>query len=133
VLRAYAKNNAQTLGLDPSLGAISAPSFHPMFHPSEDGSLFVDMVVELVQTIRVKFNEKDESTFPMRSGVTLLIAQDPPALGVRPDPRIRFVIAKHHSAEREARLRNYYALSDRAIGSGDERFQIDFGLLHARL
>lgn len=142
VLRAYAKTNGRLLGLDPAFGKIQAASFHPMFHMGEDGRLFVNMVVELVQTTRRPFGDAGSGTFPMRNGVTLLISQDPPQEDARPQPRIRFVIAKLHSAEREDRVRTYYASTGRAISrkiesgavdeSGDDaRFQLDFGLLHA--
>jgi len=142
VLRAYAKEHGHMLGFDPTLGKISAPSFHPMFHMGEDGRLFVNMVVELVQTVRTPFGDAGSGTFPMRNGVTLLISQDPPESDQRPEPRIRFVIAKLHSAEREERVRTYYASTGRAISrriedgdvgddGDDARFQLDFGLLHA--
>jgi hypothetical protein len=131
VLRAYAKENGHLLGFDPDLGPIAASSFHPMFHMGQHGGLFVNMVVELVQTMRAPFGDSGSETFPMRNGVTLLISQDPPEAGLRPDPRIRFVISKLHTREREERIRTYYASSGRALGSGESRFQIDFGLLHA--
>ncbi|MCA1397951.1 peptidase M4 [Bradyrhizobium sp. BRP56] len=142
VLRAYAQKYGDLLGFDRSLGKIQALSFHPMFHMGEDGRLFVDMVAELVQTVRTPFGDAGSGTFPMRNGVTLLISQDPPQADKRPPPRIRFVIAKLHSAEREDRVRTYYASSGRAISqkiergevgeAGDDaRFQLDFGLLHA--
>jgi hypothetical protein len=76
----------------------------------------------------------------MRNGVTLLIAQDPVVKdGERPEPRIRFVIPKWYSPEREERTRNYYLATGRATSSnlsgqangGDARFQLNFGLLHA--
>ena len=76
----------------------------------------------------------------MRNGVTLLIAQDPPDDDRRPKPRVRFVIQKLYSREREERVRNYYLSSGRAPDDkslsrakkeDDSRFQIDFGLLHA--
>ena len=76
-------------------------------------------------------------TFPMRNGVTLLISQDPPDGDKRPPPRVRFVIQKLWSREREERVRNYYLSTGRAPdGTGDSsddgsRFQINFGLLHA--
>lgn len=142
VLRDYAKKNARALGFDPTSGLIDAPSFHPMFHIGEDGRLYINMVVELVQTQRVKFAGRGAGDFPMRNGVTLLIAQDPPDRGARPHPRIRFVIPKYHSAQREERLRTYYVASGRATpdpqgkkgakgdAADDARFQIDFGLLH---
>jgi hypothetical protein len=133
VLRAYAKANGHLFGFDLTSGPIEAPSFHPMFHMAQDGSLFVDMVVELVQTMRAPFGDSDIATFPMRNGVTLLISQDAVDGDERPEPRIRFVISKLHTREREERVRTYYISSGRAIGKtgGDARFQIDFGLLHA--
>jgi hypothetical protein len=143
VLRAYAKANASQLGFDLNAGAISAPSFHPMFHTSPDGSLFVNMVVELVQTVRVSFEEAGSGTFPLRNGATLLIAQDPTRDDVRPAPRIRFVILKQQTADREERVRNFYISRGQAISqklendpqskpdSDDARFQIDLALLHA--
>ena len=77
VLRAFARENAELLGFDLAHGAIEAPSFHPSFHTGKDGKLFVNMVVELVQTTYVPFANDRKDTFPMRNGVTLLIAQDP--------------------------------------------------------
>ena len=136
VLRAYAKANAHLLGFDPASAPIEAPSFHPMFHTGQDGSLFVNMVVELVQTIRIPFDPSDSAsgTFPLRNGVTLLISQDPPEGDERPEPRVRFAISKLHTPEREERVRNYYIATGRAFDDEDKddtRFRIDFGLLHA--
>lgn len=141
ILRAYAKEKAAVLGFDLAQGDIEAPSFHPSFHTGKDGKLFVSMVVELVQTMRVPFGEDPKDTFPMRNGVTLLISQDPVVTsGVRPRPRIRFVIPKLHSPEREERVRNYYLVTGRSAATSlkasvakddDARFQLDFGLLHA--
>jgi hypothetical protein len=144
LLRKYAKDNAPQLGFDPDAGKICAPSFHPMFHTGKDGSLYVNMIVELVQTVRVPFDEGGSGTFPLRSGATLLIAQDPAADDVKPEPRIRFVILKQHTREREERIRNFFMSSGRAISkkidddpkkpdADDRRFQINFGLLHAGL
>jgi hypothetical protein len=144
VLRAYAKKNAAALGFDSTVAPIAAASFHPMFHVGQDGSLYVSMVVELVQTVSVSLSDSDEdeadasSSLPLRSGVTLLIAQDPPENGVRPAPRVRFVIPKHRSAERTARMRSYYARTGRLLRGRDSRdhesrFQIDFSLLHAEI
>ena len=137
VLRAYAKMNAATLGFNLAAGSISAPSFHPMFHMAADGSLFIDMVVELVQTVDVPFDDNAGPTYPMRNGVTLLIAQDPAVDGRRP-ARVRFAIRKLHTREREEQIRNYYLTTGRAFamaaaanGEADpSRFRIDFGLLH---
>ena len=140
VLRAFANKNAALLGFRPSRKPIEAPSFHPMFHTGQDGRLFVNMVVELVQTVDTPFGDTNPGTFPMRNGVTLLIAQDPPDGDVRPAPRVRFVIQKLWSQPREDRVRNYYLSTGRVPddkrkgGSKNKdrsRFQINFGLLHA--
>jgi hypothetical protein len=143
VLRAYAKANAHLLGFDPNAGAISTPSFHPMFHMGADGTLYINMVVELVQTVRVPFDGGGSGSFPLRNGATLLISQDPVKDDARPEPRIRFVILKQHTPDREERIRNFFMSTGRAISqkidgdptskpdSDDARFQINFGLLHA--
>jgi len=140
VLRAFARKNAALLGFRPGPKPIEAPSFHPMFHTGQDGRLFVNMVVELVQTVDTLFGDTNPGTFPMRNGVTLLIAQDPPDGNVRPPPRVRFVIQKLWSQAREDRVRNYYLSTGRVPDDkGKEaskkpdhsRFQINFGLLHA--
>lgn len=140
VLRAFAKEKASALGFDLAGGCIDAPSFHPTFHTGSDGRLFVSMVVELVQTTQVPFGDDPKDTFPMRNGVTLLISQDPVVKGERPRPRVRFVIPKLYSPEREERVRNYYLATGRSAATGlqsslakegDARFQLDFGLLHA--
>ena len=133
VLRRFAQQHGRVLGLDLKRGAIAAASFHPMFHTGEYGGLFVDMVVELVQTERVAFASNDPATgdFPLRNGVTLLVAQDATDGSVRPDARVRFVIPKPYSDERKERQSTYYGITGKAGGKGDDRFQIDFGLIHA--
>ena len=137
-LRKFANANAKLLGFKPEMGPIAVPSFHPMFHTGQDGRLFVNMVVELVQTVETPFGDTSPGTFPMRNGVTLLIAQDRPEGNKRPTPRVRFVIRKPWSQAREDRVRNYYLstgqVPDNAGDSSSKdgpRFQIDFGLLHA--
>jgi hypothetical protein len=136
VLRGYAGTNARQLGFDLDVGPISAPSFHPVFRVGANGALNVDMVVELVQTYQAPFdaNTPRLGTFPMRSGVTLLIAQPPVDRGQRPDPVVRFAIAKHRPHERERSQRAHYkhsGLSGNADGTAD--FKINFGLIHAGL
>ena len=138
-LRRFAKAKAGVLGFKPEPNVdIDVPSFHPMFHTGQDGRLFVNMVVELVQTVERPFGNTSPGTFPMRNGVTLLITQDPPDGNVRPTPRVRFVIRKLWSQAREERLRNYYLSTGQVPDSAQDagwkdgsRFQIDFGLLHA--
>ena len=109
-----------------------------MFHSGEDGRLFINMVVELVQTVQKPFGDTNPGTFPIRNGVTLPISQDPPVGDDRPPPRVRFVIQKLWTKEREERVRDYYLSTGRAPDSAGDagakdrsRFQINFGLLHA--
>jgi hypothetical protein len=127
VLRKYAKANASALGFeDPA--DISVPSFHPMFRTDEDGSLKIDMVVEMlaVRDVNVDPAFPALGTFPMRGGVTLLIAQQPVRTGVRPEPVVRYAIAKHLSPGRELRQRAAYA----AQNLPDGKARINFGLIH---
>jgi hypothetical protein len=138
VLREYAEKNASLLGFDPEAGPISVSSFHPMFHPTKDGSLFVNMVVELVQTVRVSFNDGVAGDFPLRNGVTLLIAQEHVKDDQKPDAFVLFAVLKQHTPEREERIRNFLTasgLAEKVPGrkqeSDDARFEINFGLLHA--
>ena len=128
VLRAYAKANAEALGFD-AAEAIEVPSFHPMFRTDEDGALKIDMVVEMVQSRVVPFDPAEPAlgTFPMRGGVTLMIAQQPQHEGRRADPEVRFAIRKHLSEERELRQRSAYAAQG-GLGPGESK--INFGLLH---
>ena len=127
ILRDYAKANAAPLGFDPAFD-IEPESFHPMFRTGEDGSLRIDMVVELIQTQDrdVDPQEPAYGTFPVRSGVTLMIAQPPLHAGTRALPQVRFAIGKHLNAERELRQRAAYA----AQGLSNGPAHIDFALLH---
>jgi hypothetical protein len=128
VLRAYAKANATALGFAAG-EAIEVPSFHPMFRTDEDGTLKIDMIVEMVQSRVVPLDTAEPAlgTFPIRGGVTLMIAQQPQQHGHRADPEVRFAIAKHLSPDRELRQRSAYA-SQGGLGPGESK--INFGLLH---
>jgi hypothetical protein len=121
------------LGFAAEAGRIEPSSFHPVCHLDEDGRLFVNMVVELVQTIWMPFDDPDAGSFPMRNGVTLIIVQDPVVVDDRPPPKVLFAIQKLHTKEREQRVQTYYLSTGRSLrGKNDPlRFQIDFGLLHA--
>jgi len=127
VLGEYAKNNARLLGLEPG-APINARSFHPMFRVGEDGALHVDMIVEMIQTKEQLIDSAapDLGKFNFRSGVTLMIANQPVQGDTRPPPVIRFVIPKLGSEERLARQRVTLASSDYL--TDDQR--IDFGLVH---
>jgi hypothetical protein len=140
-LRAYAKRNAASLGFDSAI-PIEVPSFHPMFRTGPTGRLLVDMVVEMVQTRHMMFDQSNPGfgQFPFRGGATLIISKPRPQPGEDlPPASIRHVIAKHlHGSQgslRAARQRKFYHGSGYLQGdqSGQRRFQINFALLHAGL
>ena len=130
ILGAYAKVNGPLLGLrDPENFPISVRSFHPIFHIAQDGSLFVNMVVELVQTLELPFDDGQSETFVFRNGVTLLIAQNRVGFdGKRTDPSVLFAIPKLHTKQREKRVRDY--LRWKGQGRQKSSLQIDFSLVH---
>jgi hypothetical protein len=130
ILRAYAKDNGALLGLlDPEIHPIAVPSFHPIFHIAQDGSLFINMVVELVQTLELPFDDGESGTFLFRNGVTLLIAQNRVMFdGARPPPSVLFAIPKLHTREREKRVRDY--LRWKGQGRDKSTFKIDFSMVH---
>ncbi len=147
VLRQYAEENAERLGFngDPSLPLEFkpyAPSFHPVFRIAQDGSLRTDMVVELVQTQRVPFDEgmPQAGSFPFRAGVTLIVsAPNLNEFGFRGKPIVRFAIGKRMKGpEAEARKQNQRVFSlgmGLAEGNTEDpnHFQVNFGLLHQGL
>lgn len=110
VLRAYVTANRTKLGLTAD-GDIAVPSFHPMFRLAQDGSLKIDMVVEVVQTREVPYSEGSMFTRTVRSGVTLIIEKPVVHAGARDKPRVRYAIAKCSSGANAGK-------------------QIDFALLH---
>jgi hypothetical protein len=143
VLRQYALDNAALLGFDsdpnlPEEYRPFSPSFHPMFRVGPDGVLRTDMVVELVQTKRAPFDARvpDVGSFPMRGGVTLIIASPEVSRTQHKSPQVRFAIGKCLSGDqgklREARQRGYYMSLGLVNGPTDDanHFQANFGLLH---
>lgn len=147
VLRQYAEENAERLGFngDPSLPLEFkpyAPSFHPVFRIGKDGSLRTDMVVELVQTQRVPFDENMPlaGSFPFRAGVTLIVsAPTINSFGKRGKAFVRFAIGKRMKGpEAEIRKQNQRVHSlamGLAEGNTEDpnHFQVNFGLLHQGL
>ena len=138
VLRAYAKAHAIKLGFRDTKSPIHAPSFHPMFRVAEDGSLKIDMVVELIQTRELPVDPKEPAlgTVTMRSGVTLIIAQQPLKAGRRADPQVRFAIAKYPPEDPADRqrvalsLQDYIPPADRTRTWDDNTVKLNFCLLH---
>ncbi|HTW83187.1 MAG TPA: hypothetical protein VMD91_03840 [Candidatus Sulfotelmatobacter sp.] len=127
VLHRFAKRYARDLGFDPKL-AIEIPSFHPMFRTDEDGSLKVDMVVEMVQVHNEPLDPKQPNlgSFPLRCGVTMIIARPPVVADERKDPQVSFVIEKSLSDERRIRQRAAYAEQ----GVTDGPAHVNLALLH---
>lgn len=147
VFRQYALDNAARLGFDddpalPPEFKPYAPSFHSVFRTMTDGSLRTDMVVELVQTKRVPFDERMPSagSFPFRGGVTLIIsAPEIDAFGRDRESEVRYAIGKSltgpEAMRRAARQREYNLAMGLANGDTEDpnHFQVDFGLLHQGL
>ncbi|MBA2733052.1 MAG: peptidase M4, partial [Acidobacteria bacterium] len=135
VLRAYAKKNAALLGFLPDR-FISVPAFHPAFRVAPDGSLRIDMVVEMSQTYDALFDSRkpELGTFPMRGGVTLLIAKPSLDKDEYPPGEIRYVIQKrlggNHGQKREERQRRFSRREGLLNGDDPKRFQLDFNMLH---
>ncbi len=142
VLRAYMKENAAALGLDPKL-PVSVPSFHPMFRSGDDGRTRAEMVVEVVQLRRAPFDPAVTGVgeFPFRGGATVIIsapevAPDSSGSLTAKDPEIRFVIGKPISGpggvQRESAQRHFTLSLGLAQGHCDDarHFQVNFALLH---
>lgn len=135
VLRAYAKQHAAKLGfLSDQL--ITVPSFHPAFRLAPDGSLRIDMVVEMAQKYEALLdpNKSELGTFPMHGGATLLIAKPPLEQGRYAPGVIRYSIQKRlvgsHGQKREESKRRFCQREGLLNGSGPKRFQLDFNMLH---
>jgi hypothetical protein len=146
VLRQYAQENAARLGFDPDPSLPPelkpyAPSFHPVFRVGPNGCFYTDMVVELVQTRKVKFDDSlpESGSFPFRGGVTLIIPAPQVVRGKRGKPEVRFAIQKPIAGEEGARRLNMQRKQNLALGLAEgntedpNHFQAHFGLLHQGL
>jgi hypothetical protein len=136
ILRRYAQDNAVKLGFRPGK-FISVPSFHPAFRLTPDGSMRIDMVVEMAQTTDIYYDpqKKGLGTFPMRSGSTLLISK-PPLKGKTYGPgQLRYLIRKRidgpYGERRQRRQRSFNLREGLLEGNDPKRFQIDFNMLHS--
>ena len=136
VLRKYAQDNAIKLGFTPG-EFISVPSFHPAFRLTPDGSMRIDMVVEMAQTADIPYDPKNLGlgTFPMRSGSALLITKPPLKDGVYGPGQIRYIIRKRltgpHGERRQARQRSFNLSEGLLEGNDPKRFELDFNMLHS--
>lgn len=135
LLRGYAIQNASKLGFRAG-SFISVPSFHPAFRLAPDGSLRIDMVVEMAQATEVPYDPKepDLGTFPMRSGSTLLISKPERKDGKYGPGQIRYLIRKRldgpHGERRKLRQRSFNLSEGLLEGNDPKRFEIDFNMLH---
>ncbi|MGZ4790470.1 MAG: peptidase M4 [Ilumatobacteraceae bacterium] len=142
VLLAYADLHRQELGLDPDL-PIEVPSFHQTQRMPEDGRLRVDLVVEVIQSRRVPFDQAvpDAGTFPLRGGLTLIIAAPELSTDVHGKlvcglPMARFAIGASlvgDEGERREQTQRSFGLSlgmDSGDTTNDAHFQANFGLVH---
>jgi hypothetical protein len=121
ILRAYAETNRAALGF--GSGTLRVPSFHPMFRTAEDGTLKIDMIVEIIE-----FEKSDpKSTLPPKvlAGATLIIAQQPLRAGVKNPPEVRYLIGKNLDPVGDART------AAAAVGLTGADGRIDLALLHA--
>jgi len=137
LLREYARRNAEKLGFNPH-NPIAVPSFHPAFRLTPDGSMRIDMVVEMAQSAEFYFDpkKKDLGKFPMRSGSTLLITK--PQLnkdGAYGPGQLRYLIRKRldgpYGERRQRRQRNFNLREGLLEGKDPKRFKIDFNMLHS--
>lgn len=127
LLRAYAAKNYKRLGFTSSV--VSVPSFHPTFRTAEDGSLMIDMVIEMIQT-----PEKKPMAYgvpPARTGLTLIVGKPPVLAGNRAAPRARFKILKSVDHERAYAVRTSYVNEGLADPQAHDETTINFGLVHA--
>ena len=136
ILRKYAQDNAIKLGFSPGQ-FISVPSFHPAFRFTPDGSMRVDMVVEMAQKAEISYDpEKPElGKFPMRSGSTLLITKPPLHEGEYGPGQLRYLIRKRldgpYGERRQGRQRNFNLREGLLEGNDEKRFELDFNMLHS--
>jgi hypothetical protein len=138
LLRRYAKAHADILGFN-GKEPISVPSFHPAFRLAPDGSMRIDMVVEMAQTAEVYYDEDrpELGKFPMRCGSTLLITKPPLRNGKYGDGQLRYLIRKRldgpNGERRKRRQRNFHLQEGMLEGNDPKRFEIDFNMLHSGL
>ena len=136
ILRKYAQDNAIKLGFTPGR-FISVPSFHPAFRLTPDGSMRVEMVVEMAQTADIPYDPKRPGlgSFPMRSGSTLLISKPPMSAGVYGPGQLRYLIRKRldgpNGERRQRRQRNFSLREGLLEGNDPKRFELDFNMLHS--
>jgi hypothetical protein len=138
ILRAYAAQHAARLGFNPDPKLfISVPSFHPAFRLTPDGSMRIDMVVEMAQREMVYYDPDNKSLgeFPMRCGSTMLISKPAMKKGTYGAAFVRYLIRKRldgkNGDRRKQRQRNFNLREGLLEGNDEKRFHLDFNMLHS--
>ncbi|HEY6806950.1 MAG TPA: hypothetical protein VI306_25460 [Pyrinomonadaceae bacterium] len=133
ILQAYVTTNCELLGFSAGVPVV-VPSFHPVFRINSDGSLRIDMVVEAVQTIEKDFNPAAPKfgKIKFRGGATLIISKPMPGepSALKNESQIRYVISKKLSPQREERQRRFGEHLGLDGTSDQNRFEINFSMLH---
>jgi hypothetical protein len=136
ILRAYAAKYAARLGFNPDPNLyISVPSFHPAFRSMPDGSMRIDMVVEMAQQEMIDYEPASLGKFPMRCGSTMLISKPAMKDSTYGAGFVRYLIRKRldgkHGKRRIQRQMNFNFREGLLEGNDEKRFQLDFNMLHA--
>lgn len=136
VLRHYAADNAKKLGFEQGT-FISVPSFYPTLRSVSDGSVRIDMIVEMVQNHSIPYDPNNPmmGTFPVRSGSTLIISKPRLTSGFYGPGQIRYLIRKRfhgpYGESKRRRTRDFFLREGLIEGKDPQRFRIDFNMLHA--
>lgn len=145
-LRAYVGSNwATTHGQQRSLSRAlrldpdhipRVVSFHPATRTLDDGSIRIDLVVELVQELTVQFDPSGHA-FPMRGGATLIVTLPSirernrcEGLRIPCGAAVRYAITKTLDDARARRQREHYKRLSLDQRADENRFSIDFALMH---
>lgn len=125
----------QGLGLDPKM-PFEIPSFHPVARRNRNGSVRMDMVVEVVQTAVAHFDSPDQGldAVPFRGGATLIFSTHGTSGGGSGDAFVRYVVAKHIQGDRgqarRARQEAHLRMTGLADAQGTDRMRINFEQIH---
>lgn len=128
-LRAYARRRDVRGALGFAGGNVAVPSFHPVYRTLRDGSIRVELVVELVQTRYLEPGGR----IPFRAGYTLILEHTRDRKGDG-SARVRYAIGKPGSgSDGQARVERQTAFAER-LGLLDSHeknpFRINFALVH---
>jgi hypothetical protein len=100
VLRPYAEDNAEALGLEPGR-PVDVQGFHSVFRVGQDGQLVIEIVTQFAQ--EGDAGNKDLGGLPVRGGSTVIAGAD---------GTVRYVIAKPLSETRLEKQREWVELWD---------------------